>query len=41
MVFLQKNNLTEIKDRTYIINLDEFKSTRTHWISLYVSGNRF
>ena len=26
-------------DGIYIINLDEFKSIRTHWIALYMNGN--
>ena len=34
-----RNNLANIKDRTFIINLDEFKSMRTHWIALYMNGN--
>ena len=34
-----RNNLHKIKDRAYVINLDKFKSTRTHWIALYVNGN--
>ena len=34
-----RNNLAKIKDRTLIINLDEFKSMRTHWIALYMNGN--
>ena len=29
-----RNNLPEIKDGTYVLNLDEFKSIRTHWITL-------
>ena len=33
-----RNNLPKIKDRTYVINLDEFESTGTHWIALYVNG---
>ena len=32
-----KNNLLEIKDGAYIINLDEYKSTQIHWITLYVN----
>ena len=28
-----RNNLPKIKDRVYIINLDEYKSTGTHWIA--------
>ena len=33
------NNLPKIKDRTYIINLDEYESIGTHWIPLYVNAN--
>ena len=35
-----KNNLHKIKDGAYVINLDEFKSVGTHWITLYVNGNK-
>ena len=34
-----RNNLPKIKDGADIINLDDFKSIRTHWIALYVNGN--
>ena len=34
-----RNNLPEIKDGVYIINLDEYKSIRTHWKVLYVNDN--
>ena len=34
-----RNNLCEIKDGAYEINLDEYKSIGTHWIGLYVNGN--
>ena len=34
-----RNNLPKIQDGTYVINLDEFKSTGTHWIASYVNGN--
>ena len=34
--FYSRNNLSKIKDRTYIINLDEYESIGTHWIALYV-----
>ena len=34
-----RNNLPKIKDRVYVINLDEFKSIGTHWVALYVNGN--
>ena len=29
-----RNNLFKIKDRAYIINLDEYESIGTHWIAL-------
>ena len=31
-----KDNLTEIKDETYIINLDEYFDIVTRWVVLYV-----
>ena len=31
-----RDNLTEIKDRAYIINLDEYSNIWTHWVALYV-----
>ena len=31
-----RNNLPKIKDRAYVINLDEYKSIGNHWIALYV-----
>ena len=34
-----RNNLPKIKDGTYVINLDQFKSIRTLWIALYVNSN--
>ena len=34
-----RNNLPKIKNAAYAINLDEFKSTGSHWIALYVNGN--
>ena len=33
-----RNNLPKIKDRAYVINLDECKSIETNWIALYVNG---
>ena len=30
----------EIKDKTYITNLDQYKSIGTYWINLYVNGNK-
>ena len=32
-----RQNLSKIKDEAYIINLDEYESIRTHWISLNVN----
>ena len=34
-----RNNLPKIKDGTYVINLDEYKSIRTNWIAFYVNVN--
>ena len=34
-----RNNLPKIKDKVYVINLDDSKSIETHWITLYVNGN--
>ena len=34
-----RNNLSKIKDDAYVINLDEYESTGTHWIALNVNGN--
>ena len=35
-----RNNLpNEIKDVAYVINLDEYSNTRTHWIALYALNN--
>ena len=34
-----RNDLSKIKDRAYVINLDEYKSIGTHWIALYVNDD--
>ena len=34
-----RNNLPEIKDEAYVINLNEFKSIGIHWIASYANGN--
>ena len=34
-----RNNLPKIKDGTYVLSLDEFKSIGTYWIALYANGN--
>ena len=33
-----RDNLLEIKDGTYVINLDEYSDIGTHWVALYVGG---
>ena len=33
-----RSNSPKIKDGTCEMNLDEFESTETHWIGLYVNG---
>ena len=33
-----KNNLPKINDEAYIINLDKYKSTGSHWIVLNMNG---
>ena len=33
-----RNNLYKRKDRTYIINIDEYKSIGTYWITLYMNA---
>ena len=32
--FCSRNNLPKIKDETYVINIDEYKSIGTHWFAL-------
>ena len=34
-----RNNLSKIKDGAHVINLDDYKSIRTHWVALYVNTN--
>ena len=34
-----KNILPKVKDWVCVINLDEYKSTGTHWITLFVNGD--
>ena len=33
------DNLPKIKDGAYVINLDEYSDTATHWVALYVQNN--
>ena len=34
-----RNNLPKIKDGAYVINLDEHKSKKNHWIAFYENSN--
>ena len=34
-----RDNLPRIKDRAYIINLDEYSDIGTHWVALYINNN--
>ena len=34
-----RDNLTEIKDGAYVINLDEYSDIGTHWVALYVNND--
>ena len=34
-----RDNLPKIKDWSYVINFDQFKTIGTHWIALYVNSN--
>ena len=36
-VYSRDNMPDKIKDGTYVINLDEYSDTETHWIALYVN----
>ena len=33
-----RNDLPKIKDTAHVINLDEFKTTGSHWITLHVTA---
>ena len=33
-----RDNLTKTKDGAYIINLDEYSDSETHWVALYVNN---
>ena len=35
-----RNSLLKINDGAYVINLDEYESIGTHWIALYVNGDK-
>ena len=34
-----RDNLQEIKDGAYVINLDEYPDVGTHWVALYVKNS--
>ena len=34
------NNVPEIKDGVYVMNLDKYQLIGTHWKALYVNGKR-
>ena len=34
-----RDNLPKIKDEAYVINLDEYSDTETHWVALYVHND--
>ena len=34
-----RDNLRKIKDRAYVINLDDYSNIGTHWVALYVHNN--
>ena len=34
-----RDNLSKIKDGTYIINQDEYSDIGTHWVALWVNNN--
>ena len=36
---LRERSSVEIKDGTYVINLDEYSDIGTHWVALYVQNN--
>ena len=33
-----RNNLLQIKDGAFVINVGEFKSTETYWIALFLNA---
>ena len=37
--FYSRDNLPRIKDGAYVLNLDEYSDTGTHWVALYVQNN--
>ena len=39
-VYSRNNLLNKIKKGAYIINLDKYENTGTHWVSLFVKANK-
>ena len=37
--FYSRNNFSKIKDGTYLLNVNEFKSIVTHWMALLIISN--
>ena len=37
--FIENSSIKKIKDRAYIINLDEYANVSTHWIALFYKKN--
>ena len=37
--YSRNNLLNKIKKEEYVINLDEYENTGTHWVSLFVQTN--
>ena len=35
-----RSNLPKVKDAEYLMNLEGYKSLGTHWINLYMNGNK-
>ena len=35
-----RSNLLKVKDAEYLMNLEGYKSLGTHWINLYMNGNK-
>ena len=38
-MYSRNNLLNKIKKGAYVINLDEYENTGTHWVSLFVKAN--
>ena len=34
-----RDNLSEIRDKVYVINLHQYSDIGTHWIALYIQNN--